>query len=137
VHSKPTMVDIHSTDWHPLLMEAHQNLSSTINLDCCREIDVTITNADNHPGRIVIGVALPDSGSPGNPSQYLGDKTIASSEAAHFSMDREAVEETLLFPIPHGRLRHFDQITVVFLPAKEHALGGAKVSVEHFKLIPR
>ena len=84
--AKPTLVNIHSTDWQPLLMEAHQNLSSSINLDCCKEMDVTITNADNRPGRIAIGIILTSSASPEKLSQYLGEKPIASSEAPYFSM---------------------------------------------------
>lgn len=137
VHGIPTRVDIHSTDWHPLLMEAHQNLGSSINLDCCQEMDLTITNADNRPGRIAIGVMLTDSTSPDKPSQYLGEKSIVSSEAPHFSMNRSPIEETLRFQIPSGKIRRFDGITVVFLSAKERALGGAKVSIQQFTLIPR
>ena len=137
VRGEPTLVNIHSTDWKPLLMEAHQSLGSSINLDCCNEIDVTITNADNRPGRISVGMILANSTSPDKPSQYLGEKPIVSSEAPHFSMNRPPAEEKLRFQIAKGKLQAFDEITVVILPAKERSLGGAKVAIRHFTLIPR
>jgi hypothetical protein len=137
VRGQPTLINIHSTDWQPLLMEAHQNLDSSINLDCCKEIDVTITNADNRPGRISIGVILTDSTSPDRPSQYLEEKPIVSSEASHFSMNRPPTEEKLRFQIVKGKLQTFDEITVAILPAKERSLGGAKVAIQQFTLIPR
>jgi hypothetical protein len=118
-------------------MEAHQNLGSSINLDCCREIDVTITNADNRPGRISIGMVLTDSSSPDKPSLYLEEKPMVSSEAPHFSMNRTSTEEKLRFQIVKGKLQAFDEITVVILPAKERSLGGVKVAIQQFTLIPR
>jgi len=137
VHGQPALVDIHSSDWHPLLMEAHQKLSSPIDLNCCLELQVAVTNADNRPGRIAIGVALTDATSPSRPSQYLGERSILSSEASHFSINRSPIEEVLRFSISStSKIRRFDEITVFFLPAKERALGGAKVSIQQFKLIP-
>ena len=41
----------------PLRMEAHQNLGLPIDLDCCREIDMKVTNADNQAG-VEIDIAL-------------------------------------------------------------------------------
>jgi hypothetical protein len=34
-------------------------------------------------------------------------------------------------------IHRFDEITIVFLPVKERARGGAKVSIQSFTLIPR
>ena len=137
VRGQPTLVNIHSTDWQPLLMEAHQSLGSSINLDCCKEIDVNITNADNRPGRISIGMILTDSTLPDKPSQYLEAKPIVSSEAPHFSMNWPSTEEKLRFQIAKGKLRAFDEVTVVILPDKERSLGGAKIAIQQFTLIPR
>jgi hypothetical protein len=138
VHGKPALVNIHSTDWRPLLMEAHQNLDSPIDLDCCRAIDIAITNSDTRPGRIAIGVILRDSMSPGKPTKYLGEKPVVSSEPADFNMNRPPVKEVLRFSISQsGKLHQFNEITVVFLPAHERSLGGAKVSIRQFTLLPR
>jgi len=137
-HGKSTDVTVRSSDWAPLLMEAHQNLGSSIDLSCCSEIDVTITNADSRPGKIALGLLLTDSNSTGKPSHDLGERTIVSTEAARISMNRPPVKETLRFPILRSTTIHrFDEITIVFLPAKERARGSAKVSIDSFTLIPR
>jgi hypothetical protein len=137
-HGKPTDVTIRSSDWAPLLMEAHQNLGSSIDLSCCSAIDVAITNADTRPGKIAIGLVLTDSNSPVKPSQSLAEQTIVSSEADLIPINRSPVKEVLRFPISRlGPLRRFNEITLVFLPAKERSRGGAKVSIQNFTLIPR
>ena len=137
VHGDPMRVDIHSTDWHPLIMEAHQRLGTRLPLTCCSDLEVTIKNGDNRPGNIAIGVILTDSSSPGRPCEYLGRKVVVSSEAGHVSLNRSPVSEMLTFAIPaHARVRDFDEITVVFLPARERSLGGEQIAVLRFALIP-
>jgi hypothetical protein len=137
-HGRATYVNVHSTDSAPLLMEAYQNLGTAIDLGCCREIDVAITNADVRPGTIALGIRLADSGSIGEPSQDLGERAIASSKAAQIPLNRSPVEEVLRFPIPRSTTIHrFNEITIVFLSARERARGGAKVSIQSFTLIPR
>jgi hypothetical protein len=128
---------MHSTNMYPVQMEAQQNLGSLIPLDCCREIDVTLTNADDRPGRIDIALLLADSSSSTPTSESLGTQPIVSSLAAHFSFVRAPVHETLHFQIPPGKLRRFNQITVVFIPSYERALGGSKVALQNFTVIPR
>ena len=137
VHGIPTAVNIHSSDWHPLLMEAHQKLATGIALSCCSELQVAIENADNRPGSIALGVILTDSASPGKPVVSLGATVVVSSEPSHVSLNRRPVNETLRFAIPaHPRIREFDEITVLFLPARERSLGGAQIAIQHFVLIP-
>ena len=129
---------MHSTDSAPLLMEAYQNLGTSIDLKCCSEIDVAITNADVRPGTIALGIRLADSSSIGEPSQDLGERTIVSSKAAQIPLNRPPVEEVLRFPIPRPTTIHrFNEITIVFLSARERARGGAKVSIQSFTLIPK
>jgi hypothetical protein len=62
-HGKAMYADVRSTDSAPLLMEAYQNLGTVIDLGCCSEIDVAITNADVRPGTIALGIRLGDSDS--------------------------------------------------------------------------
>jgi hypothetical protein len=137
-HGRATYVNVHSTDSVPLLMEAYQNLGTAIDLGCCSEIDVAITNADVRPGTIALGIRLADSGSIGEPSQNLAERAIASSKAAQIPLNRPPVEEVLRFPIPRPTtIQRFNEITIVFLSARERARGGAKVSIQSFTLIPR
>ena len=133
---KATEVNVRSSDRYPLLMEAHQSLGAPIDLECCREIEVALTNADTRPGTIAIGVILTDTTSPPRPHELLGMKTLPSSDLPEIPAGREAVEETMRFPIPRG-LKRCDEITVVFVPSRERERTGAKVSVRSFALLPR
>lgn len=133
----PTKISIHSTDWHPLIMEAHQRLASPIDPRCCRELDLSILNADNRPGTIRIAVELIDSSSSEVRSEDLGVRPVRSSMPPEFSLNRPPTKEVLKFPIPKNPVIHqFDEIEVIFLPSKERSLGGAQIAIRNFQLIP-
>jgi hypothetical protein len=137
-HGRATYANVHSTNSAPLLMEAYQNLGTSIDLRCCSEIDVTVTNADTRPGTIALGIRLADSDSVGQHSQNLAELTIPSSKADQIPLHRPPVEEVLRFPIPQSTTLHrFNEITVIYLPAPQRARAGAKVSIESFTLIPK
>lgn len=53
-HGSPLTLDIHSADWLPLVMEAHQDIGSSVDLACCSEIQVAIKNANNRPGTMFL-----------------------------------------------------------------------------------
>jgi len=99
-HGRATDVSVSSSDSAPLLMEAHQNLGPSIDLACCSEIDIAVTNADIRPGRIALGLRLTDTRSIGKPSKDLGERMIASSEVDRIPLTRPPVKEVLRFPIP-------------------------------------
>jgi len=133
----PAAVDIHSSDWHPLIMEAHQALGAPIDLRCCGELDLVIENHDNRPGRIGIAVNLIDTSSGGVASEDLGARPVVSSEPGEFSLNRPPVEETLRYAIPaDASLARFNEIEVVFLPAAERSLGGVQIAIREFRLLP-
>jgi hypothetical protein len=135
-HGLPTSLDIRSTDWHPLMMEAHQALATPVDLSCCREIEVAILNADNRPGKIELAVVLNDARN--SRSLYLGSHRVESSESPGFSLSRSPVEEALRFALPaKPAMQRFDEITVVFMPSAERALAGVKIAVLEFRLVPR
>jgi hypothetical protein len=137
MHGLPTEVAIHSTDFHRLIMEAHQDLDSPIELTCCREIDLKILNADNIPGGISISLVLTDSTVRGSASQTLGSHNVKSSEPPIFSLSRPPVKETLRFIIPaQVRIKRFDELSVVLQPSLERSLGGVKISIQEFRLLP-
>ena len=135
VRGDPTKRTIRSTDTRPLTMEAHQHLLTPIKMSCCRAIHLAIQNADNRPGTISVEILLKDTAS--KAIQSLGDRVIPSSEDRQISLTRPPVDEILNFPFPtHNRARQFDEITVVIRPARERALAGAHIAIQHFKLIP-
>jgi hypothetical protein len=85
-HGSPLAVDIHSTSFIPLTMEAHQTLAKPLRLGCCGAIEVGIENRDNRPGPLALAMLLTDTSSAGKPSLYLGQQPIMSSEPARFAV---------------------------------------------------
>ncbi len=139
-HGKPIDANVNprSTDLDPLQMEAHQTLSPPIDLSCCSEIDIAITNADTRPGEIALLALVRNSTTSGKAFQVLGEQTIPSSQPAQIPADRSPVKETLRFHIPPSHtLRQFDEITILYMPSHQRSRAGAKVSIDSFELIPK
>ena len=135
VHESPIAVIIHSTDWHPLAMEAHQALSAPINVMCCRAIDLAIRNGDNRPGRIDIALKLIDSST--GRSELLGVRPVLSSLASELRLDRPPIDELLRYRIPaNTRMLQFDHIEIVFESSPERSLGGEQIAIREFRLLP-
>jgi hypothetical protein len=133
----PLDVNIHSADWGPLLMEAHQQLSAPVDLSSCREIQVSLRNGDNRRGRILIGLILTDTASTGQPSVILEPQPVLSSEPLHADLKDKAAE-VLSFTIPpHAKIHNMDEITILFLPDPERAALGSKIAIQGFTLMPR
>jgi hypothetical protein len=134
----PEMFDIHSTDWRPLSMEAHQNLGTLVGLDCCGKIQVAIRNADGYPTSISLEVILVDTTAPGKPSQSLGRAHIVSNRRWKSDDRRQPASETLNFLIPaNSAIHRFDEVTVLFRLDGFRARAAAKIGIDHFTLIPR
>lgn len=137
-HGSPARVEIHSSDQSPLVMEAHQQLALPIDPGCCRELDLSILNADDRPGGIRIAVELIDSSSRHVQSEELGSRPVLSSMPPEFSLNGPSRRETLKYPIPANSAIHkFDEIEVVFLPSWERSLGGVQIAIRSFRLLPK
>lgn len=142
VHGDPVKMSVHSTEYLPLLMEAHQELGSSMAMDCCRALRVMLRNGDNLRGMIYLEVILKDTMSKQHTSLSLGSLYLRSSEggtsnAAVARPDGHSVEETLSYPIPESaRGRRFNEITLVFQPSQERSLVGARVAIEQFVFEP-
>jgi hypothetical protein len=137
-HGEPTGVNIRSTGFSPLIMEAHQSLGSSIDLSCCGALEMEIKNGDNLPGKIVMAVVLTDTHRSSQPSLALSGQTVVSSEPGHFFIKSSPVEEKLRFSIPPRReIEKFDEITVIYFPPPDRAIVGLKVAIEQFELMPR
>jgi hypothetical protein len=134
----PEMFDIHSTDWHPLSMEAHQNLGTLIGLDCCERIQVAIRNADAYPTSISLELILVDTTAPGKPSQSLGRVDIFSNRRWELHDGPQPTSETLNFSIPSNSVIHrFNEVTVLFRLDGFRAQTAAKIGIDNFTLVPR
>ena len=132
------MFAIHSTDWRPLRMEAHQNLGTLIGLDCCGTIQVAIRNADEYPTSISLEVVLVDTTAPGKPSQSLGRMYIVSRRRWKSDDHPQPSRENFNFLIPSNSAIHrFDEVRVLFRLDGFRARAAAKIGIDHFTLVPR
>lgn len=137
-HGSPEMFNIRSTDRRPLRMEAHQNIGTLINLNCCGRIDIAIRNADRYPESLSLELVLTDSASPDKRSQSLGRAMVKSTSPWKLYDDRPPTTETLSFIVPaNSEIHRFDEITVVFRLGAGRSDAGAKVGIDHFTLLPR
>jgi len=134
----PLDVDIHANNSIPLVMEAHQNLSSSVRVAQCREIDVTIVNRDHLPSAMLIALLLSNSAAPGKAALYLGQQPVMTSEPGQFPAGLNAAHETLRFFLPNSaQIQRFDEISVLFLPGLGILQAGPKMAIEDFLLVPR
>lgn len=133
-HESPLTTDIESTNSIPLVIQANQSLGIPIRIASCREIQVEIENRDKNPSGVDLGILLQDSSSKGKPTLYLGQQTVGGVPATGSTSQ----SRTLRFSIPpHGRIRKFDEITVMLFLNREHAFVAPRIAIDQFELIPR
>jgi hypothetical protein len=138
VHGSPEVLDIHSTDRRPLSMEAHENLGTLLDLDCCSRIQLAIRNADPYSETVSLELILINSSLPGKPSQSLG-RVMAKSTLPWSLYDKHpTASETLNFVIPaNPAIRRFDEVMIVFRLDAFRADDGAKIAIDRLVLVPR
>jgi hypothetical protein len=133
----PIKANVRSTDYREIAMEAHQTLFTPIGGDCCHAIRINLLNGDDRPGLIRVELLLRDTSSKAGSLLSLGTLTIPSSQLEQIPLDRPPVPESLRFQMPataHGK--RFDEITVVIKPSSSRALGGSKIAIQNFVLVP-
>jgi hypothetical protein len=140
VRRSPMEAKISSTDWYPLLMEAHQKLDEPIDLGCCSAIDMVLRNADKREGAIALELWVRSVGSPEPAGHYLGTEIVASStKPVPLTSDtvEGPVEERLEFLVPSAMAGiRFDEIKVVVRSAPARARVGAQIGIRKFVLEP-
>jgi hypothetical protein len=119
----PVSLSFVTTDHATMAMQAHQKLEHPIDLSCCGEIQIAISNADRYPGTVELELILIDNGA----SQSMGTVAVPNRP-----------EALLSFPIPRGSaVRQFDEIEVVFHRDRVRIDRSARISIEKFVLAPR
>jgi hypothetical protein len=119
-------------------MKALQKLDHPLDLGCCRAIQITISNADRYPGTVALELLLIDTQLPGQRVQSLGQRDVLSRPDVK-GLDRAVipVTEVLEFPVPgSAQIRQFDGIQVLFHRAYFRVDRSARISIEHFILVP-
>lgn len=138
-HGNPLLQPIIANDFIPLVMEARQNLSSAIPLSRCREIDVAV-DYRIEGASISVALLLANSAAPRS-QMYLGQQPVIDAWERPVNPNLPAnlpEHKTLRFSVPtSARTPSFDQITVMFLTDKYHAMIGPRIAIEDFRLLPR
>lgn len=114
--ASPLGLSFSTTDQVPLSMKALQKLAHPLDLRCCREIQLTISNADRYPGTIALELLLIDTHAPGQPVQSLGIRAVLSRPSLKpVELSSMPTTEVLDFPVPqNSRIRQFDELQVLF-----------------------
>ena len=137
-HGTPAKMGLHSSDWEPLLMEAHQDFSTPVNLDCCSGIQVEISNRDRYPRTVWLEVLLSDTSQPYESSLSLGERMVTSTQPWSDDENRPARSETLTFEIPAApELRSFNELTIRFHLSLARAHSSARIAIDRFTLMPK
>jgi hypothetical protein len=123
----PAELRFHSNDELPLLMEARQNLGQLIDMACCSEVLVTITNGELDSSFVALELSLANTTLPGTPVLPLGAAKVTDS-----------LQQTLTYKVPASRMiRQFDEVIVVFHRSQAMARKSAKIAIQQFILVPR
>jgi hypothetical protein len=136
--ASPITLSFVTTDQKPMSMEALQKLDQSINLGCCRAIQIAITNADLYFGTLALELVLIDTKAPGQPAQSLGQRDV-TSRPRPWRMDFHVPQltEILDFPVLRsGRISKFDEIQVWFHRTSMRIDRSAKISIDRFILVP-
>jgi len=139
----PLAANIRSTDFMPLVMEAHEKLGAHVNLACCSALLIAIDSCDNLPGPISLGVSLNDydlrtKGAERKRGVYLGSQPVTPSAPALFASSCVPRTQTLRYLIPHPAvIRKFNEVTVSFAGGAFRAEVGPKIAIKQFQLLPR
>jgi hypothetical protein len=128
-----------TNDGHPLTMEARQNFGLMINTNCCREILLTLRNADHYPGTVKLEMRLRNTALPGRPEMVLGWAQVQSNTQYRFWSGRGiVVDEDVTFAMPlTPTLAQFDEMSVRFELARMREDRSARIAIERIVLVPK
>lgn len=137
IRGNPAKMGLRSSDYYPLVMEAHQLFSSPVELGCCSQIQVVIKNAD--PGRdpVFLELAVTNTALPQVPEQSLGIQRVRSQPPTDAAGEMVPAEETLTFTVPAKPLVHdFDEM--IFRFDRNYRLGhSSRMAIEKLVFVPR
>jgi len=133
-YGSPAALTFRSTDDAPLWMEAHQNLGTMINLDCCAAIEMVVESADADPANVSVELILSNTVQAGKPAVSLGSREISGPAVL---TSAQAVPQTLTFRIPPDtKLRQFDELAVRFRMKWWRGNRSANVAIDRFRMVP-
>lgn len=133
---RPNEKGFRSTDSTPLIMEAHQRLAWRVDLQCCRKVEVTVQNADRHPGTVRLELVLIDSSRSRPAELSTGVAPVLTSPLEAFGKTVE-VTEALTYLLPETRsIDGFNEVKLRFrLDASRETLAP-RIAIEQLLMIP-
>jgi hypothetical protein len=128
----PLKLFYRTTDHGRMTMEAHQRLGRPIDLQCCRAIQVAISNADRYPGTVSLELILIAADTRRRPSVSLGtDKVTAWPQSG------TPATEVLEYRIPpSSRIHSFSELKIVLHRDPVRTDKSARISIDRFILVP-
>ena len=128
-----------------LVMQARQEIGQSIDIRCCRWIDVVVRNEDLEPATVVMELILVNSAAAEHTSQSLGAMTLASAVGDSLALGSANGEQSvggankfsvLRFSMPsQAQIRSFDKIIVWFHLKAQRSRRAASVAIQRFDLI--
>jgi len=137
IRGNPAKMGLRSSDYYPLVMEAHQLFTSPVDLGCCSQIQVVIKNADPGHDPIFIELAVTNTSLLQMPEQSLGIQRVRSQPPTDAAGETVPTEETLTFAVPAKPLVHdFDEM--IFRFHRNYRLGhSSRMAIEKLVFVPR
>jgi hypothetical protein len=133
MHGVPGQIGFHSTNSRPIWMEAHQSLSTPVDLTTCRSIQVEVRNSDSHPGSVPLELDCQRQ------QKFRAILSLGRAEIAEkSSAGRDGKIVTLSFQVPAvPRIASFDRLTFRFLPNPVRWQFSPAIAIESITIIPR
>jgi len=123
----PSELSFHTTDGAPMEMEAYQRLDRPLGLGCCRQIQLSIIDADPYPGTVSLELVLIDTSAASDSAVSLGTVLAAS----------DSLEQNVSFSVPATDvIRQFDLMKVIFHRARLRIDRSAKIAIDRFAFVP-
>jgi hypothetical protein len=134
----PTSIRVTSEDFGALVMQARQKIGRSVDMHCCRWLDVVVNDDDQEPETVGMELILINSSVPERNSQTLGVEALTSRlRAPAGSLSSETKSSSFRFAMAsHPAIRSFDEIVVWFHLEAPRSRQSASVSVQRFDLIP-
>ena len=125
-------------DRFPLTEEARQNFGAPIQLNCCRTIQIAVTNVDPLWRYLSLELVLRDTALPGKPAVSLGEQMVGTGPDWMRDEHAGPVEAVLSYDVPAGaKIREFDEATIRFRLRGPVSGASSKVEIERFVFVPR
>jgi hypothetical protein len=133
----PEKLSFRSTDERALIMEARQNFGRLIDINCCSEIQITVTNGEPYPRSVALELSLANTTLTGSPSWSLGTAKVTPQPVSWLQRASERVE-ILTYKIPAlPEIRQFDEAVIIFNRSEHTASRSARIAINQFVFLPR